>query len=309
METGYKKLDICCDENNIDDGARKILSVVRPKWSPENIKFKHFTEGITNKLVGCYEADKGFPSKDVVLIRIHGANTDLIIDRDTEKNNILLMSEHGLCPPLYGVFKNGIVYGFCPGETLDCDTVKQYRVQIAKEMVKLHSLKPKSCNTRPGLFPKLEQFLKIAPTSFDEPSKQERFSKEVCSIEKLQKEFDILKSTIESMNTTAVMSHNDLLLKNLIYDKTTDKISFIDHEYAMFNYQPYDIGNHFCEYAGVDDVDFSRYPDKEYQLQWLQTYLEEWNKYNGITSPVTDDDVYKLYIQVNKCALVSYLHL
>ena len=90
--------------------------------------FQHFTEGITNKLVGCYEADKGFPSKDVVLIRIHGANTDLIIDRDTEKNNILLMSEHGLCPPLYGVFKNGIVYGFCPGETLDCDTVKQYRV-------------------------------------------------------------------------------------------------------------------------------------------------------------------------------------
>jgi len=42
-------------------------------------------------------------------------------------------------------------------------------------MVKLHSLKPKSCNTRPGLFPKLEEFLKIAPTSFDEPSKQERF--------------------------------------------------------------------------------------------------------------------------------------
>jgi hypothetical protein len=40
MEIGYKKLDTCCDENNIDDGARKILSVVRPKWSPENIKFK-----------------------------------------------------------------------------------------------------------------------------------------------------------------------------------------------------------------------------------------------------------------------------
>ena len=51
-----------------------------------------------------------------------------------------------------------------------------------------------------------------------------RFSKEVCSIEKLQKEFDILKSTIESMNATAVMSHNDLLLKNIIYDKATGTI-------------------------------------------------------------------------------------
>ena len=57
-----------------------------------------------------------------------------------------------------------------------------------------------------------------------------RFSKEVCSIEKLQKEFDILKSTIESMNTTAVMSHNDLLLKNLIYDKTT---GMIDNSYNL----------------------------------------------------------------------------
>ena len=77
--------------------------------------------------MGCYEADKGFGG-DVVLIRIYGANTELIIDRDTEKNNILYLSEHGLCPPLYAVFQNGVAYGFSPGVTLDCDTVKQYRV-------------------------------------------------------------------------------------------------------------------------------------------------------------------------------------
>ena len=38
---------------------------------------------------------------------------------------------------------------------------------------------------------------------------------------------------------------------SLLFMFFSDKISFIDHEYAMFNYQPYDIGNHFCEYAGI----------------------------------------------------------
>jgi hypothetical protein len=27
-------------------------------------------------------------------------------------------------------------------------------------------------------------------------------------------------------------------------------------------------------------MDASRYPDKEYQLEWIRIYLEEWNKHN-----------------------------
>lgn len=64
----------------------------------------------------------------MVLIRIYGANTDLIIDRDTEKNNIIFLSEHGLCPPLYAEFNNGVAYGFSPGQTLDPESVRRYRV-------------------------------------------------------------------------------------------------------------------------------------------------------------------------------------
>jgi energy-converting hydrogenase Eha subunit F len=40
-------------------------------------------------------------------------------------------------------------------------------------------------------------------------------------------------------------------------------------------------------------MDASRYPDKEYQLEWIRIYLEEWNKHNKITSPVTENDVYQ----------------
>jgi len=51
-------------------------------------------------------------------------------------------------------------------------------------------------------------------------------------------------------------------------------------------------------------MDVSRYPDKEYQLEWIRIYLEEWNKHNKITSPVTEDDVCHLFSQVSKFALV-----
>lgn len=30
----------------------------------------------------------------------------------------------------------------------------------------------------------------------------------------------------------------------------SDAINFIDYEYADYNFQAFDIGDHFCEYAG-----------------------------------------------------------
>ena len=42
--------------------------------------FQVYTDGITNKLVGCQEAsDK--EQKDAILVRVYGEKTDLIIDR------------------------------------------------------------------------------------------------------------------------------------------------------------------------------------------------------------------------------------
>jgi len=44
-----------------------------------------FTDGITNKLLGCFHED--FP-EDVVLVRVYGHKTDLLIDRNAETRNI-----------------------------------------------------------------------------------------------------------------------------------------------------------------------------------------------------------------------------
>lgn len=40
-----------------------------------------FTDGTTNKLVGCYLEDT---PEDMVLVRVYGNKTELIVDRDNE---------------------------------------------------------------------------------------------------------------------------------------------------------------------------------------------------------------------------------
>lgn len=57
-------------------------------------------------------------------------------------------------------------------------------------------------------------------------------------------------------------------------------------------------------FPGVDKYEPNLYPDKEFQMQWLKEYLENWFLVNGCTTDVTQDDVEILYIQVNKFALV-----
>lgn len=84
---------------------------------------------------------------------------------------------------------------------------------------------------------------------------------------------------LEDLLTTKVSSpvvfcHNDLLLKNIVYfDEPLEGVAFIDFEYADYNYQAFDIANHFCEFAGVDQFDPSLYPNKEFQRVWLRHYL------------------------------------
>ncbi|XP_055998444.1 ethanolamine kinase 1-like isoform X2 [Ostrea edulis] len=268
-----------------------------------------FDEGITNKLIGGFQGSSLKEAADVVLIRVYGEKTDLIIDRDAEKRNMVELYEAGLCPPVYATIQNGLVYGFAPGQTLDEKTVrdKAIRMLIAKEMAKLHTMKPKHISSKKcAMFDKLREWLDIIPDSFSDPQMNDRFKKEIRPKRDLELELSELEQRLENLGYPIVFSHNDLLLKNIIYNQKEGKVTFIDQEYGMYNYQPFDIGNHFCEYAGIGDVtDYSLYPDKDFQLSWIREYLQEWSRLaSGPT--VTDADIWKLYCAVNKFALAAH---
>ena len=64
-----------------------------------------------------------------------------------------------------------------------------------------------------------------------------------------------------------------------------------------------------CVSAGVDSPDYSLFPDREYQLQWMRAYLEESTVLRGIDpSLVSEEDVESLYWEVQHFVPVSVRH-
>ncbi|XP_053678118.1 ethanolamine kinase [Anopheles nili] len=313
---GVQRVALTIQEDAVIEGATAILQVIRPHWSPNSVRFKLFTDGITNKLVGCFNQPQAGPDEsatpepeDVVLIRVYGNKTDMLIDRCKETENIQLLHRHGYAPALYATFNNGLAYEYVPGVTLTPTTVKCDRVWplIARRMAQMHKVRPED-GTRngtptepvPALPGKIEQLLRLVPDRFTDPLKDTRVRKVFPDVVALRTEFDDLYAQLLQKHSPVVFCHNDLLLGNVIYDERRECVTFIDFEYAAPNHQAFDIGNHFTEFAGIDEIDYNRYPTREFQLRWLREYLSE---YSG---DVSEGTVQSLYVQVNQYALASH---
>lgn len=53
----------------------------------------------------------------------------------------------------------------------------------------------------------------------------------------------------------------------------SENIYFIDYEYGAYNYNTFDIANHFCEWCGFELV-YEQYPSKEKQYEFFKSYLK-----------------------------------
>lgn len=144
-----------------------------------------FTDGITNKLVGCFNQNNNVDedtstdgaTNDVVLVRVYGNKTDLLIDRTKETENIRLLHRYGYAPTLYATFQNGLAYEFVPGVTLTPESCREERVArlVAKRMAQMHKVDDESIGRRePMLAAKIDQFLALIPQTFSDPSKHSR---------------------------------------------------------------------------------------------------------------------------------------
>ncbi|XP_034031764.1 ethanolamine kinase 1-like isoform X2 [Thalassophryne amazonica] len=119
-------------------------------------------------------------------------------------------------------------------------------------------------------------------------------------------EMESLRRALSNMGSPIVLCHNDLLTKNIIYNQNQGTVKFIDYEYADYNYQAFDIGNHFNEFAGMECI-YSRYPGPDLQRDWLTAYLESYKHSTAREVTVTDGELSQLYIQVCKFSLASNL--
>lgn len=229
--------------------------------SSDSFSFRHFTEGITNKIVCITDSNTGFS----VNIRTFGTLTEYMIDR---KQEIFIESSIKNIK-IYGTFLNGIVYTYIPGRTLflgdliDLNLFKQTAIAIAK----YHKNEPELIKS-PMLFVTLRKWLRNVPDEYVDKKKK------AYDITILKNELIFLEKLLKN-NTDIVLCHNDLLLKNFI--KGENDIKLIDYEYSSYNYRAFDLANHFCEWCGFECV-WDSYPNSETQRRFINIY---YNEYNG----------------------------
>lgn len=124
--------------------------------------------------------------QNVVLIRVYGNKTDLLIDREKEIQNIKLLHSYGFAPSLYATFQNGLAYEFVPGVTLNRDNVLEPELWtlVAKRMADMHRVVQQAVMTpsdgltgsqpKPMLLKKIERFFELVPEQYTDPRKHNR---------------------------------------------------------------------------------------------------------------------------------------
>ncbi|KAK2821615.1 hypothetical protein Q7C36_020958 [Tachysurus vachellii] len=301
-----RKFSIHVDEHNVKDGAMKLIEKLRPTWDITRVKTELFTDGKTNKLVGCYTDES---PEDMVLVRVYGNKTELIVDRDNELKSFQVLHANGCAPHLYCTFNNGICYEFIQGEALGPQDVRDPVLLrlIATEMARVHAIHAHNgCIPKPNLWIKMRKYFSLVATEFTDQASNARIREEVPSKEVLEEEIAWMKEHLSQLSSPVVLCHNDLLCKNIIHNLKEGYVRFIDYEYSSYNYQAFDIGNHFNEFAGMNELDYALYPSRELQLDWLYTYLKAYKSFTKKSEEVTQHELETLYVQVNKFSLASH---
>ncbi|XP_076002940.1 ethanolamine kinase 1-like isoform X2 [Genypterus blacodes] len=304
-------LDIGVDEHEPHRDILELLGRIRPHWKTQEIQMKRFTEGITNQLMGCFVGSLQEPG--CVLVRLYGKKTELYVNRDREVEMFQVLHTHGCGPEIYCRFKNGICYEFVRGTVLEDELLRQpsiYRL-IAAEMGRIHAIQPKRGRTgQPLLWTKMAEFLTLVQMVLSSSPPEQRGSKRPVALldlpcfDTLASEMASLQRHLSLIDSPTVLCHNDLLTKNIIYNNRAGIVKFIDYEYADYNYQAFDIGNHFNEFAGMS-VNYSLYPSEELQSDWLLAYLQSYRQSTGREVTVTPAEVAELYVHVCKFSLAS----
>lgn len=89
-----------------------------------------------------------------------------------------ILFKAGLAPQLYATFKNGLVYDYVPGVTLNQTLVHDPKIWklVAANMARMHKLPLSSEESKqePMLKTKGIKFLDLVPETFSDPEKNKR---------------------------------------------------------------------------------------------------------------------------------------
>lgn len=118
----------------------------------------------------------------MILIRIYGKNTEVLIDRHKEIENFILLHKYGFAPRLLATFNNGLSYEYSNGKPLTKSDVYDESVwrNIARRMAEMHrDITTHQCELHDAppkstLWTKIRSFFDLIPTKYSDPNKQKR---------------------------------------------------------------------------------------------------------------------------------------
>jgi len=315
-------------QNANPEALKEILKELVEEWKDmkdEDITVKQLTGGVTNTLYRCRclkcgkEVDsKGNKPAKYVLLRVYGQGSELLIDREKELRLLASLYKCGVGPKLYGSFVNGFVYGYFPGRPLSPHDLRSCKLneRIAASLGRWHKMELKeecqdrkieesnntnvSSSSRATIWTTIDDWLSLIPAYYNTDEKNQKFKQ--MDMDLIRKEAAILEQELRKLNSPIVFTHNDLLSLNIVYQEKNDLLNFIDYEYANYNYRGFDIANHFCEWTGFE-LDHSKFPNQDQQLQFFKSYLKAANAGNE----PTEEELQKIYEEVNKFVLLSHM--
>jgi ethanolamine kinase len=235
-------------------------------------------------------------SPQVVLVRIYGTNTEDIIDRDYELQLLKALERQSIKPKLYATFENGYVFEYLHGRAVTAAELRTNHISklVAKRCAKWHQVDLPG-KRKPALWNRMESWLQLARSGTEALPPGYTW-------DWITSEIDLLKTFLDSLNSPVVSCHNDLTAGNIIYDDEKDSVCFIDFEYSGYNYRGFDLGNYFCEWAGLE-LNFAKFPTKDQRLAFLRHYLEAC----GVDQSNLAEELDSLYLEASAFALASHL--
>ncbi|VDO95942.1 unnamed protein product [Soboliphyme baturini] len=271
----------------------KMLGGMWKTVSSTDAKVLQIRTGMSNLLFWCClpEDIRRNDEPSEVLLRFYIDSTQDVLPYDNYQiiQNVIfvLLSERRLGPKLLGIFPEGRCEEYLRARPVTHKEVRRPDISrlIARKLAGIHQLwmpisKESSCilDYFSHWTTKLGALFRYMPNLCVESSTGVIELGEAV----LQKEIKVIRNFLWRINHDMVFCHNDLQEGNIMLPEHLSDVTFIDFEYAGYNFRAFDIANHFCEWSiayggekwpyfviSSDDL-----PTTEQQREFCTSYFE-----------------------------------
>ena len=313
--------------------AARVVSTL-PHWDTVDAASTTTTivsGGLTNALVRV-EPPSTRPDLAPVLVRSFGERTELLIDRAAEARALRRLAAAGFGAPVLAEFEGGRIEAYLPARPLTPEDIatRDVGAAIARAFARLHAaprlLPPLAALHGSRLWATVDAWIALA----ERLAGGERLAVDPA---RLRTAANRVRHATRRLSSPLVYCHMDLLPGNIMVPEsgwtappvdatgTTDDttaaassplppgagsgLTFIDFEYGRPAPRGFDVGNHWCEYAGLD-CEWGRYPEEGVRTAWARAYLTEAARLAGRAQP-SDADVTALVTEGDAYSLASHL--